>query len=513
MTITATSEILEKLRRIPKKNECLPGTRVTILEDLQAWAMDPDASHIFWLNGMAGTGKSTIALSLVRRLLELRLLGGYFLCSRDGSPEERDVRSIIPSLSDFLASLYPDFRAARTQHLALSQPVNLTLDDQFESLLGTSISSAFGAPTAPMMVFIIDALDECEDHEDTQRLVQILMTNVPSLPIKFLITSRPESHISQILSSPYPLVLRLHDVDEAVVQGDILLYLKKKLSDIGHLHNILSSSETSTWPTESQISMLSQNAERFFVYASTAVKYIAGGPDPETRLDRLLTRPMLSTKAMQPIYSVYALVLNDAFQNLETDEAQATRRCLAAIVYERNNMTVLELGCLLRLSSRQIRTALCALHSLIDIPDDESNFISTFHASFSDYLRDDGCHDQVWFTDARSAHLDLAEGCLTVMSSRLCFNIAGALSSSVRNQDQQLADIPMEVAYACFYWQDHITASTQCSRIFLTLRKCLQATFLYWVEVLSVFSMVDFAARKLRKVIAYSDVCSMFFFF
>ena len=47
----------------------MKGTRVAILEDLLAWAIDPDSPRIFWLDGMAGTGKSTIALSFSLSLI------------------------------------------------------------------------------------------------------------------------------------------------------------------------------------------------------------------------------------------------------------------------------------------------------------------------------------------------------------------------------------------------------------------------------------------------------------
>jgi hypothetical protein len=40
---------------------CLKDTRVDVLNQIRAWADGSDERCIFWLNGMAGTGKSTIA--------------------------------------------------------------------------------------------------------------------------------------------------------------------------------------------------------------------------------------------------------------------------------------------------------------------------------------------------------------------------------------------------------------------------------------------------------------------
>ena len=40
---------------------CLRGTRETVLNEIESWAKDFNQSPVFWLNGLVGTGKSTIA--------------------------------------------------------------------------------------------------------------------------------------------------------------------------------------------------------------------------------------------------------------------------------------------------------------------------------------------------------------------------------------------------------------------------------------------------------------------
>jgi hypothetical protein len=43
-----------------KHDGCLPGTRSDLLREIKEWAESPHGKCIFWLSGMAGTGKSTI---------------------------------------------------------------------------------------------------------------------------------------------------------------------------------------------------------------------------------------------------------------------------------------------------------------------------------------------------------------------------------------------------------------------------------------------------------------------
>ncbi|MCJ1279827.1 hypothetical protein MMC21_007651 [Puttea exsequens] len=52
---------------------CLPNTRVDLLRDIYNWADREgrqDERCIFWLNGLAGTGKSTISCTVARTYYE-----------------------------------------------------------------------------------------------------------------------------------------------------------------------------------------------------------------------------------------------------------------------------------------------------------------------------------------------------------------------------------------------------------------------------------------------------------
>ena len=66
---------------------CTPGTRVRILDDITTWAKDnsPESPNVYWLFGLAGSGKSTIAYTIARRFEfagdsnDTVILGGNFL--------------------------------------------------------------------------------------------------------------------------------------------------------------------------------------------------------------------------------------------------------------------------------------------------------------------------------------------------------------------------------------------------------------------------------------------------
>ncbi|KAH6970500.1 hypothetical protein BKA56DRAFT_529716, partial [Ilyonectria sp. MPI-CAGE-AT-0026] len=61
---------------------CLPNTRVDLLRQIHEWVNDPCAKAIFWLNGMAGTGKSTISRTVARDFASSGHLGASFFFKR-----------------------------------------------------------------------------------------------------------------------------------------------------------------------------------------------------------------------------------------------------------------------------------------------------------------------------------------------------------------------------------------------------------------------------------------------
>ena len=84
------------------------GTRKGVLQEIEHWLMSEQDQHIFWLNGLAGTGKSTIAQSFAERAFADGKLGAGFFCSRDFQ-DRSNLQMIFPTLAFQLAYQYPAF--------------------------------------------------------------------------------------------------------------------------------------------------------------------------------------------------------------------------------------------------------------------------------------------------------------------------------------------------------------------------------------------------------------------
>ena len=88
---------------------CLPETRVEILQRIRIWADSNDTKYIFWLCGWAGTGKSTIARTVVREYYDRkRLVASYFFLR--GGGDAGNATKFVGTIARQLANKLPKFK-------------------------------------------------------------------------------------------------------------------------------------------------------------------------------------------------------------------------------------------------------------------------------------------------------------------------------------------------------------------------------------------------------------------
>ncbi|ELU38650.1 NACHT domain-containing protein [Rhizoctonia solani AG-1 IA] len=308
-----------------KRGECTPGTRVDILAQMHQWASvaGSDDGAVYWLNGMAGTGKTTIAYSLCAELDKENQLAASFFCSRL-LPECRDVNRIIPSIAYQLAQHSHVFGEALIKALERDPDIQKQLPSmQFASLISEPLSQ-IRASLPGIFVVVIDALDECESQESTRVVLNTILQagDKLKLPIRFFVSSRPEPEIRQEMERRMATTgysqLVLHQLDTNTVQTDIEKYVRSALAP---LHRI----------TDAQIAKLVADAGVLFIYASTAVRYISDSGFSRNPYDRL--RSVLEASGSgaarrdKAMNELYAIVLKSAFEDDEIDEPEPAGRC------------------------------------------------------------------------------------------------------------------------------------------------------------------------------------------
>ncbi|KAF5382376.1 hypothetical protein D9757_009802 [Collybiopsis confluens] len=149
----------------PTHDICTPETRVEILSQLQDWISDPssDSPSIFWIRGMAGMGKSTIAKTICHNYSSNRVgdcqLGASFFCSRQ-SAELRSQQNVIPTIVYQLGKRSDTFwdALAGVDEDAMNDPKNHVSSMLFEPWRKRTPGES------SRWLIVIDALDELDGY-------------------------------------------------------------------------------------------------------------------------------------------------------------------------------------------------------------------------------------------------------------------------------------------------------------------------------------------------------------
>ena len=477
----------------------MKGTRRDVLLQLEKWSRDEEDKNVFWLNGLAGTGKSTIAQTFAEICFADGKLGASFFCSRDFD-DRNNLRSIFPTLAFQLAHQYGDFRQNLLMVLRTSPDVGQeTLCSQMEKL----IVGPFQATNIKTLI-VIDALDECRDKEPASALLSILSRYVDKIPnVKFFITGRPEPRLRSgfRLESlrPHTEVFKLHEVQPSLVDNDIKLFLKTQLTKIAKNRSDCSFEED--WPGLDTLNILSKKAGGFFIYASTVIKFVSSQHyPPDERLSLIISLPQdTSHEGRSGIDLLYTQVLDQAFHDVDSQDHKPYsdfKSVVGAVILVFHPLSIHTLSDLLKKcgSPSRISSSLRTLHSLLHIPDTKESPVQIFHKSFPDFLTDpQRCTNPQFFIDPSPHHKDILLACLNVMKEGLRRNIC-QLDESVILSD--IRDLPIlraayigdTLEYACRFWTSHLAKVSDISGDIAEIYKAIDGffttDFLFWVEIL-----------------------------
>ena len=474
-------------------------------------------SPVFWLNGLAGTGKSTIAQTVAERVFAEGILGASFFCSRDFQ-DRRDLHFIFPTLAFQLAHKYPSFRSHLIS-LLQSDPdiVDESLYNQMEKLIADPLPSSDVST-----VIVIDALDECSDEEPSSAILSVLGRLVERIPrVKFFITGRPEPRIKTGFRLPLLVdstdVFVLHDVQPALINEDIRLFLKHELSELARRRGL------DGWPSDGHIDLLCRRAAGLFVYAVATTKFLDNNTQlPERRLEVIAglpecTGPEGKTRfnSNMTLDTLYTSILQTAFGQEDPDTHTKVRSTIGAIVLLTKPLPPSGIAELVGLDPKEVVLFLTLVHSLFATNEDFSQPVKVFHKSFPDFIADPSrCADARFYISPGNLHFELAINCLRVMNEGLAQNHSSlpdyALNSEVMDLERRIDDrISIVLRYACQSWYSHLTKGMgDVVDVVPHLRLFLEEDFLAWLEVLSVLGATRWAVVALEQVIHWlQEVC------
>lgn len=495
------------------EDECLPGTRTELLRQVRDWERSSDKC-IFWLSGMAGTGKSTIARTVARSSKKDGTLGASFFFKRGGEDRGSAAKffpTIVKQLAVHIPQMITGIRRAIGDDPAI---LGKSLPEQFDKLMLQPLLAAAQNKVVTSTVIVIDALDECGPEEDVRMILCLLpkVQQAKDMGIRFFLTSRPESPIrfgfNQIGQSDYQNTV-LHDFD-ADVKQDIILYLRDRFCEIRRTrHHEL----PPDWPGEQRIDDLATMAAPLFIFAATLCRFVADWKwNPEKRLQQFLT-----SSSGSRMDKTYRPVLEQLIVEDESDMDQLVgefQNIIGVIILLAAPLSLSALAELLEMPEGDISIRLDSFHSVLTIPNDSNLPIQTLHLSFHDYLVDERTKVQErtsrFWVDQNAKHELITRQCLSVMGRYLKKNICELPSYGTSRTEIDSASIarflPPALQYACHYWVYHLQQSTAPARILDQILPFLEEHFLHWLEVMAISGIIPECLNAMDTLLVLTKV-------
>ncbi|KAF3219629.1 hypothetical protein TWF106_007052 [Orbilia oligospora] len=489
------------------ESECLPNTRVQLLKDIENWVEDPRGHCIFWLNGVAGTGKSTISRTVAKKLKDKDLLASSFFFRR-GEKDRGDASKFFTTLAIQLAN-YIDDIAPSIQKVIEQYPRIASMNNEeqftkliFNPLLELAYASQFSQQSSlpTKAVLVIDALDECDREQDQELIVSLLakLEKIKSIKIYVFLTSRPELPLRisfEKLPGNMHRDMILHKIPG--IQEDITTFLEFEFAKIRDLYLL-----PLEWPGSEQIGKLAAMAVPLFIFAATACRFIAD-TDPEEQIEIVMSYQ--SNWHISQLEATYLPILHRLKQKAISYQTLITefQQIVGTIINLAIPMSIPSLSKFLAISERKVAGRLRQLHSVLEVPKPSSRSatqtninapIRILHLSFRDFLSGESLRDSVEFRDfqidEKEAHRNIYRKCIEFMSEHLkkdiCnLRVPGIFRSDI---DESLITkyLPTELQYSCRYWVYHLERSRDKVQDAGIVDVFLRQHTLHWLEAVSL---------------------------
>ena len=218
------------------KGKRIAGTCAWILTQDQytSWLFG-ESSQLLWLSGAPGIGKTMISSFLVEELTRLaerssQVMLAYYFCD-DKDEKRRTATSILRGLLLQLLRQRPSLFKHIQSDFSLSGDSLFTNFDALWKIFDCILKD----PEAGEVYCLIDALDECEKESRGQFLTKLteLFCSQQSkkTTFKFILTSRRESDIVELLSASSPAIRNIQ-VDSGKVKSDLSRFIDNKVNEL-----------------------------------------------------------------------------------------------------------------------------------------------------------------------------------------------------------------------------------------------------------------------------------------
>ncbi|KAL8849090.1 MAG: hypothetical protein Q9221_005934 [Calogaya cf. arnoldii] len=297
-------------------------------------------SHVYWINGKAGSGKSTLMRFLVgdprtREILAQwsldqppLIMEFYFWLS--GTEMQRSLKGLLCSI---LHQLFHE-NDSLVKKLLHNNPSLLSKrnpGDWSKKELRSILMRSVDLLHRPLCVFL-DGLDEYKQDDDIDQLLNLIDDISASRTTKFCVSSRPEHYLAKRMSAYKQL--RLQDL----TANDMDIYIRTALEGT---RNRCRPGSVEDEHLEYVVGNIAEKADGVFLWVHYALSSLVTGMRKEDTFKDLLRRIEQLPSGMHQLYLQMWNRLNEDKQQYQVDAA--TYFSYAAVMYESGPSSLFEL--------------------------------------------------------------------------------------------------------------------------------------------------------------------------
>ncbi|KAF4814340.1 Heterokaryon incompatibility protein 6, OR allele [Colletotrichum siamense] len=484
---------------------CLSGTRDNLLKDIVQWAEDANDHRIYWLSGMAGTGKSTICRTMTALWSEQSVLGASFFFRRgegDRSNAFLFFSTLTVQLSGVRPSLQPYIIASINETYGISHK---GISEQFQKLILRPLQQTSTLPWTSTQVIVVDALDECADERSAEIIVSLLseIARDESFGLKVFITSRSEVSMSYAMDRIQGHVQEviLHQVTKHVIEEDIRTFLFHELSIIrdrwnGRHHKNPSQRIPQGWPGEDTLDTLTNHATPLFNFAAAVCRFVDNyrlGSPPE-QLEYVM-RTISSGNTISNMDAAYLPILSKLKGNVNASDReidglfQSFHRIIGTIIFLKEPMSIESIAYLTGSGVAEVHRMVCLLKPVLDFSEGTESPVKLLHSSFRTFLLSPSAGE--FMVDISDRQEQIAISCINIISTEQCLK-HGMRGLQLEKHPSKFSrhvvqrHLPGHVKYACRYLVDHLEQSGVALKNGDAFHVFLENHLKHWLEALII---------------------------
>ena len=502
--------LLSRLRNVRTDYDrnlcCMDGTRKSFLNHIIAWVTNilqrTDERNIYWIYGLPGIGKTSLAHSICAILHDKALLAGAFFCRRDDQ-ELSEPRNILPTLIRKLAILLPPFRRIVAEWLRNNSnitPESITPESMCPALF-LGFIRRLPRPPKKTLVFVIDALDECGGTQSRPAILKALKDATAHAPwLKIIITSREEADIRLFFDTHAQLShWRYNLTADKEAIPDLQNFAEYRFNKVASSRCL-----RSPWPERLLLDRVISRAAGLFIFIETLSLALEHCDEPTKLLGATLQDSR--SPGLMSLYGLYSTIVRAR----RVQRNAEFRRVIGVLLITAPHRPLCEetIAELSGVRPDVVKMWVEDLGSMFYRDEEANGGIRVRHSSISDFFVGDNCQGD-YQVNLQETNVTLGIACVEKMVEQLRFNICALEDSRLANSDVKglesriKENISDALQYSSLYWPNHLcfTLNTREERVWDKLRKFFEGPYaLLWVEVLSIMGRLRIGVPSLREL-------------